>query len=151
MRMTKLRACLSKCSTSKGCGWWSHSIYLSISLLYTVKREETNVCMAFGWQTLPFRLSSPPFFLSFAFLAIEQGLRNKTCVQRYTIQQCMLLSRKTLSAISAFCLTSCLILFSYIQINEISTYYSFKTTVKMIISPVDDDVVEEDWSLPSSR
>jgi hypothetical protein len=49
-------------------------------------------------------------FLSLAVLPIEQGLRNKTCVRRYTIQQCMLRSPKTLSAISAFCLTLCLVL-----------------------------------------
>lgn len=43
--------------------------------------------------------------LAFDLLPIEQGLRNKTCVRRYPIQQCMLLSsKKTLSAISAFCL-----------------------------------------------
>ena len=43
--------------------------------------------------------------LPFDLLPIEQGLRNKTCVRRYPIQQCMLVSsKKTLSAISAFCL-----------------------------------------------
>jgi hypothetical protein len=103
------------------------SIHPSISLLYTVKREETNVYMSFGWQTLPFLLSSPPSSLSFAILSIEQGLRHETCVRRYPIQQCMLLSSKTLSAISAFCLTSYLVFFSYIQINRVSTYCSFSS------------------------
>ena len=119
MRRTESCACLSRCSNNKGCGWWSHSICLSIylfscfsfsyPLVYRLKRRgETNVYMSFGWQTLPFLFASPPFPYHSLFFRQNKVWRIKTCVRCYHIQQCMFLSSKTLSAISAFCLTSCL-------------------------------------------
>jgi hypothetical protein len=113
------------------------SIYLSIYLLlvYRLKGRDKCLCRLADKYYHSYFLSIRLFFsLSFAVLPIEQRLRNKTCVRRLYYQQCMLLSSKTLSAISAVCRILCFILFfPSIQINRVSTHCSMQPTVKMII------------------
>ena len=154
MRRTKLCACLSRCSNCKRCGWWSRSIspsiplsiYLSPCCIPFEEKRQMSICRLTDkhYHSYSHLLLFPYRSL---FFSIEQGLRNQTCVRCYSIQQCMFLSSKTLSAISAVSLTSCLVVFLYIEMKKISGYSSFLSTIKMIISLVavvnnDEDVGE---------